>query len=562
MLTKLYLKNIALIDSATIEFSNGLNVLSGETGSGKSVIIDSLNFVLGAKAEKSMIRHGENECFAEAVFDVNDYKDPSFFEENGVDVEDGLLIISRKYNQQGKGEIRVNGRTFTSSSLRQITSTLVDVHGQSEHYTLIKQEEQLKVIDGFCEEEFFKSKERLNLLCNEYRELNEKISSLGGNSQLREQRLDILSYQIKEIADANLKEDEEDELLSLKSKLKNMQKIIDAFNECKGVLSGNLSIISQLQDLSMGLRSIIDYDKEYSELYDRIESVKIELDDITDTILDKADNIDFKENELEKIEDRLDLIKTLKRKYGKTIKEVLEFLYNAEEEYDKLKNADAEIEKLTIKIDAVHENILKEYSLLTKCRKKSAQDFSSKVINELKELGMDKSSFSVDFLESDENTISKNGIDKIEFMFSANLGEPLKPLSKIISGGEMSRFMLSLKAITAKVEQISTMIFDEIDTGISGKVAKIVAKKFAKISKGTQVIAISHLPQISAMSDVSLLIQKEEEKGKTYTKVSTLTTENKVYEIVRLIGGTLDNDNALNLANDLIKECNEYKKSL
>lgn len=563
MLKSLQLKNVALIERAEIEFEKGLNVLSGETGSGKSVVIDSINFVLGAKADKTMIRHGENDCLVIAVFDVENLTGvKNLLADSGFDDSDEI-IVSRKLTADGKSSIRLNGEPVTLGMLRTITGNLIDVHGQSDHYSLLKDSEQLAVVDNFSGDNLKILKNQCSDICKDLREIDEKMLSFGGSESERAIRADILKYQIEEIKNADPKEGEEDELLAKRKKIQSAEKIAEAFGETKNAIDGENCISDLLGSALRRLGQVASLDDEYSSLFDRLKSVSEELTDISSVSEDILDGLEFNEEDADKIENRLDVIKNLKRKYGNTEKEIEEFLQNAENEYDKLCNFDAEYAELTSlkqKKIAVLNDI---YRKISDERKNQAKKLSSKVTGELRQLGMKDAEFKIDFeplKEISDAPYSGNGGDRVEFMFSANLGEPVKPMSKIISGGEMSRLMLALKTVISSYHEISTYIFDEIDAGISGKTAETVAEKFADISKDVQIIAISHLPQIVSFSDYSYKIAKYTENGKTYTGITKLDDSEKVEEVVRLIGGDLTSKSAVEHATELIEKANEYKR--
>ena len=566
MLQKLSIKNIALIDSAEINFTEGLNVLSGETGAGKSVIIESLNFVLGAKADKTLIRSGEGECLVCAEFLVeNNYAIKSLCSDFEIEYDD-LLIIKRKFTIDGKSTIKVNGETVTLAMLKKFTSLLVDVHGQSEHYNLLKQSNQLKLIDSFSDGSLFNIKEKLHDLFIEYKSVLADMDSLGGDEASRLLRLDILNYQINEIINANIKENEEEELKNLKSKFINQEKILNALNSVKLALSDDGGSCDTLSNLVRIVLSIESFSNTYSVIRERLDGVVSELDDLSLEINSLIDDLDLAEVNVDEIEERIELIKTINRKYGGDYTSVLNYLKDARIEKDKLENFNELAQNLLLRKANLEKEIYNNYLNLSENRRKIALEFCSSVLKELRELNMDKACFDIKFNQAQSfeecKFESENGFDRIEFMFSANLGEPLKPLSMVISGGEMSRFMLSIKAQTAKYDNVSTFIFDEIDTGISGVVAKVVAEKFAKISKSVQIIAISHLPQICAMADTNLLIKKTEESGKALTNVHLLNETEKISEITRLIGGDTLSDTGKLHAIELIKNANEYKIKL
>ncbi len=557
MLQQLLIKNIALIDCAEINFTKGLNVLSGETGAGKSVIIESLNFALGAKADKTLIRNGESECFVQAVFDVSEnLLVKEIFEDFEYEVED-VLIITRRFTIDGKSTIKINGNTANVSMLKKFTSALVDVHGQSEHFNLLKTANQMSLIDKFGGDEISLLKEKLKNKYAEYKKIKVELEQLGGDEQQRLIRLDILDYQIKEIEKYELKEDEEDQLLNIKQKLKYQEKIINALNAVKNAVTDEGGISDVLSNVIKISDTITDFSQEYASINERLNSIFADIEDVGDTASSLLEDFDFSDYNINEIEERLEIIKSLKKKYGTSIQEIYEFLDNAKAEKEKLENFNELAEKLLINKDKAETIIYNDYLSLNNLRKKYSEQFSKNILTELKELGMNKAQFNITFKDlpckDDCKFDSANGIDELEFFFSANLGEPLKPLSQVISGGEMSRFMLAIKAQTAKYNQLSTFIFDEIDAGISGVIAKVVAEKFVKISKDVQIIAISHLPQISVMADNNLLIKKTENDNKTTTNVLQLAEDDKIIEIIRLVGGDVNSKSAIAHAEDLIK---------
>ena len=565
MLAKLTIKNVALIERADIEFEDGLNVLSGETGAGKSVILDSVNFVLGAKADRSMIRYGETECMVKAEFVVQESsKAVACLREMDIDT-DGEIVISRKFTEAGKNAIKINGNTVTATMLRNVTDSLVDVHGQSEHFFLLKESNQLKTLDNVVGKGLIPLKEELSALLKEKKQINERIAMLGGDEQERGRRLDILSFQIEELEGADLKEGEEEELLLKRNKIVNMEKIIAALREAMQAMSGECGVLDGLRYASRSMLGISRIDEAYSALCDRIEGVASDAEDISETLSDMADSLDFDENEAEETEARLDLLRGLKRKYGTNYQEMNAFLEKAKAEYDLLSDCEGQYAALTAEIEKLNKKIYAVCKKITELRKKEGASFCKRVIEELKTLNIASAQFDIEFTDYTEADVDKagvNGLDSVCFMFSANAGEPMKSLGKIISGGEMSRFMLAIKTQLSEVNEISTYIFDEIDAGISGKTAKVVGEKLARIAKGTQVIAVSHLAQIAVMSDAEYLIEKEEIGGKTLTQVHCLDENGRVKELVRLLGGADEDEFALKHAEELLKQAKEYKHSI
>ncbi|MBE5764303.1 MAG: DNA repair protein RecN [Clostridiales bacterium] len=561
MLVSLHLKNIALIDEAEIEFCSGINILSGETGAGKSVILDALNFVLGAKADRTMIRHGEDFCLASCTFSNYSPLINKVLEEFDIEASNEL-IIKRKFDLSGNGYIKLNGENVTATMLRKVTSLLVDVHGQSEHFLLLSKAKQLECIDSGA-----KLDSELDSLSKILAELNSKIKefeSLGGNPDERARRLDLLDYQINEIEKADLKEGEKEELLQNKILALNFEKLTTNLQAVYSAISNEGGAIDSLLTVQHNLKSICDLGDNYNQLLDRTLSVCDELEEISSTVDDILSNFDFDGLNIDEIEQRLEVYSNFARKYGTSYENIINYLEKAKLEKDSLINFEKNSAELFKEIQTLKAKAYSKCEKLSVLRKKFATDFAKRVTLKLAELGMPNAKFLVQFEDlpaiEEISSFSASGLDKIEFMFSANAGEPLKPLSKIISGGEMSRFMLALKTQLSVIS--SCYVFDEIDAGISGVAASIVAKQFAQIATEKQIIAISHLPQITAMSDRSILIAKEEVKDKTHTNLKVLTADEKVTEINRLIGAVANDEIASLHARKMIEEADNYKNSL
>ena len=559
MILELSLKNFAVIKSANIEFTKGLNVLSGETGAGKTVIVSALNFVLGAKADKTLIRYGENCAEAQLIVDIsNNYDAKLVLSEFDVDCDDDNLIIRRKINIDGRSDVKINGVSATLQMLKKLTLTLCDVYGQSEHYALLYKANQLAVLDNFIGEEVLILKTEIKDCIDKIKEINKTLEDFGGSVSEREYKLDLLSYQINEIEKANLTSGEEESLLEKKKLISNLEKIGNALNDCKGILGEDNCAIDMISSAYSRLNSISNYSQNYQDIADRLYNLKSEADDILGEVEGFLDDIDFDEEDRIYTEERLDLIKNLKRKYGNSIEEINEFLEKARVEFDKINEFEEISNKCNLELKNLQEILTSKYQKLTLLRQKGANEFSAKITNELKTLGMKSASFNVNFEPLNTSNLLYNGIDDVEFLFSANAGEPLKSMSKIISGGEMSRFMLAMKIVFSNGEK--TYIFDEIDAGISGEVAKVVAEKFAVLSKNSQVITISHLPQIVSFSDLSFKIEKFDDGAITTTEVKALDNDGKIKEVMRIIGG--ESDASKEHAINLINSANAYKKSV
>ena len=466
--------------------------------------MDSVNFVLGAKADRSMIRYGESECMVKAEFLLPESsKAIATLREMDIDT-DGEIIISRKLTEAGKSSIKINGNAVTAAMLRSVTDSLVDVHGQSEHFFLLKESNQLKTLDGVIGAELLPLKSELSELLKDKKDVEARIALLGGDEKERGRRLDILHFQIEEIEAADLKDGEEEELLVKRNKINNLEKIISAIREGIQALSGEGGVLDGLRVTERALSGISRIDAEYERLYEKVESVASDADDIAQTLSDLADELYFDEREAEETEARLDLIHGLKRKYGADISEIQAYLEKITAEYELLSDCEGQYAILTAEKSKLEKRIYTLCKKMTELRKTRGAAFCKRVTDELKTLNIASAQFEIAFKEYEEGDVGRanaNGLDEICFMFSANAGEPMKSLGKIISGGEMSRFMLAVKTQLSDVNEISTYIFDEIDAGISGKTAKVVGEQLARIAKNTQNIAVSHLAQIAVMSD-------------------------------------------------------------
>ena len=562
MLCQLSIENIALIDKLELELKNGLNILSGETGAGKSIIIDSLNFVLGERADKSLIRFGTDKASVEAVFE--DYLTPSIkdcLDDLGIEAED-VLILRRKMSADGKNECRINGRISTLSALKSLTELLVDIHGQHEHQSLLKSTNHIKLLDKLGEKKIATVKGEVEKNFDDYTSLKKEFLRFG-NADERERKLDILSFQIDEIEKADVKDGEEDELLSARKRIRNMEKIISALEGAKNLLDGydSQSVSASIKNANSLLNTISSYDENIAPIADRLDSCKVEITDISETLSDMLQKLDFDSRSAEQIEERLEVVRTILRKYGGSYESLQKFYEEATKEAQTLSNATERVERLETEIKVAAEKLLASAKELSQERRKIADKFEKDITKELCDLGMGGSTFKVEIDSTDDvDQISANGADSVEFMISPNVGEPLKPLAKIISGGEMSRFMLAFKNILAGVDDIGTMVFDEIDTGISGNISQVVSEKMCNISRARQVIAVTHMPSLASMADNHYLISKSTENGKTLTHVDLLKDDTD--EVARLIGGNDYSIYAVPHAKEMKANAQRYKDSL
>ncbi len=564
MLANINIKNIALISNLDVEFNQGLNILSGETGAGKSIIIDSLSFVLGKRADKSLIRYGENSASVTAVFEDIGENTKNLLAECDIEIEDEL-ILKRTMTLDGKNTCSVNSQRVTLGTLKEIASTLADIYSQHESVVALNSQFHLEIVDRYGEAELVKLKEIQQKLYCEYKDVCKKLDKYGSLNDVNK-NIDLLEYQINEITQANLKENEEEELIALRHKLNNSQYIISTLNESYNILNGDESenILSMLGYVTSSLFKLHEFDETFGELAERLESCKIEIKDVCYTLNDIAQSSEFNMSEYEACEERLTTIRSLKRKYGDSIEEIYNYLDKIQEEYDFLADGEEKVKEYEeMKLDLL-KSLYDNTQKLSAERQKIAKRLSIELLGELKQLGMSSCKFHVEFtpLNKFEDFLpTANGSDNAVFMFSANAGQPEKELSKVISGGELSRFMLAMKKIIANLDGISIMVFDEIDTGISGKIAQIVAQKMYDISKDKQVLAITHLPQLASMADSHYLIEKSSANGQTLTKLIFLDENQRLNELSRLIGGQDVSSYAIPHAKEMLEFAERYKNS-
>ncbi|MBZ4662393.1 MAG: recN [Caloramator sp.] len=539
MLLKLRIKNFALIDELELDFSEGFNVLTGETGAGKSILIDSVSFLVGEKFNREIIRTGCDYAYVEGIFEIKNDKVNYLLRENGIDNDD-YLILAREINQNNKSILRVNGRTTSLSFIREISKYLIDIHGQHEHQSLLDETKHIDILDSFCGDIFKSVKIGYRELFEKLKSIEKEIDRLTQDEHLRLRKIDLLRFQVQEINDAQLKEGEEEELIQRRDILKNAEKIFSCLNLAYQKIYSSDSYESAFDSIGsamISLEQVSQFDEKLNNIKNAIEEVYYKLEDAIESIREYKDKIEYNDEELNEIENRLDLINKLKRKYGKDIKEILNYYNNISIELEELEKSDETLEELKKQ----HEDILNELNLvankITNIRKETGIKLKEKIEAELKYLGMEKAVFEVEIAEKDK--FDNNGKDEVKFMISSNIGEPLKPLHKVASGGEISRIMLAIKSVVADVDSIPILIFDEIDTGISGRTAQSVAEKMVLISKKHQILCVTHLPQIASMGDKHFKIQKIVSENKTITLVNDLQNQDRIDELARMLGGAI-----------------------
>ncbi|MCL2598548.1 MAG: DNA repair protein RecN [Firmicutes bacterium] len=560
---KLTIKNVALISEMDIEFEKNLNILSGETGAGKSIIVDSLFLLLGAKYDKSLLSHGQEFGLVEGVFEVGQ-NTQKVLDEFLIESE-GDLIVTRRFDQEGKNTIRINGRSANIAMLRDITNTLVDIYGQNQHLTLLESSSQLRLVEFFDKKGIAKSLEQVSGVYAGYKETKKQLNSLGSESE-RQREIETLTSQIAEIEDAAVVDNEEENLIAKRKVLLSSERVSVALQSVVETMAEQEGSVLQLLGVCKNALAHIKDVQEFETLATRVESVKWEIKDIADTASDAIASFEGQGNDIDGIEKRLELVRKIKRKYGAG-KVLAEYLQRAKERLDLLCDADAVASKFEKKLATQRAELYKTCEELSELRRVAAGKLEKAMIQELDELGMQGAKFEVRFadkptLQEMDKRVGANGFDGVEYYLSTNKGQPIKPLAKVISGGEMSRFMLAIKVIMSQIESIDTLIFDEIDTGISGVIGQAVAKKLAKISRHKQVLCVSHLSQIVAMADKNYLIAKSENKNqKTTTSIVPISGKQKTKEVARLSGG-MSSDTALRAANELEQWSIEYKKAL
>lgn len=550
MLSVLKIQNIAIIESAEIEFSEGFNVLSGETGAGKSIILDSINAVLGFRTSRELIRTGENEAQVTALFSCIGENVKTKLRELGLpETPDDSLLVSRTISND-RNVCRVNGALTNVSVLREIGTQLMSIHGQQDNRELLDSENHINYIDTVSSKQ--------DMICdlkNIYDELMQtksEIKKLSGDKAEKARKADILSFQINEIEKAEINPGEWEALKNRRSELQNFEKIQEGLYGAYGALSGDEGFRGAVELVSSAYRelsSISQYSKDVEEMSEKLGNLYYELEDIADNVRNSVSDEGFSREELENTENRINTIYNLSKKYGETEEEILEFLENAKAEYKDISFSDEKLEELKELYEIQHEKAMKLAKELSSVRKKVALDFADKVCKELEFLDMPKVEFVVDFKEIE---LCEKGIDEVEFLISANVGEIPKPLAKIASGGELSRIMLAFKTVLANKDKISTMIFDEIDSGVSGRAALKVASKLKEVSVGKQVLCVTHLAQLMAYADNHYLIEKAAKNGKTYTSVTPLDTDGRKNEIARIISGGEITDTQLKNAEEML----------
>ena len=526
MINTLHIKNVGIIDDLMIDLNEGFNVLTGETGAGKTLIIDSLGVIAGERFSKEIIRYGENYSLIEASI---------YLPNRGY--EEDTVVISREINLKGKNTCKINGRLVTVNELKEFMKNVIDIHSQNSNHSLLNVSTHIELLDKYIGKDIFTLKKEYLKKYKEYLKIKDELDKNYGDDREKQRKLDILNYQKNEIEEASLKEGEEDELEEKRNFYMSSEKINMGLSEAEERLSENT-----IDNIGIAIRSIEkieSFNSNYQDVVSRIRECYYELQESLNDISGFKEDLYYDEEEQNEVENRLDLIKSLKRKYGNNIKEILEYKNKVEEEIEKIENMESYINSLKINLEKV-QNKMCEISLeMNKIRTNYSEKLSCKINKELKELEMKNAKFNIKIDFSEENNFNKNGLDKVEFMISTNVGEEEKSLIKIASGGEMSRIMLAIKSVLADVDETPIVIFDEIDTGISGKAANSTGEKMKKISKKHQVLCVTHLASIAAKGDYNYFVSKKVENGKTKTHIKKLNENELLEEIARISSGTV-----------------------
>lgn len=565
MLQELSIRNFAIINELALSLEEGLTVLTGETGAGKSIIIDAVQLLVGGRGSAEFVRHGEKKAEIEGIFFIEDgHPCHAKCEEFGIELEDGMVLLKRDISQSGKSACRVNGKLVTIAILREIGRALIDVHGQHESQELMDETKHLMLLDQFGTQEILPAKAAYVELYMEYEQVQRQIRSLTENEQQMAHRLDLIQFQFNEIEQANLELNEDEVLNEEKSRLVNFERLFDTLQTAYNSLQGEQKGLDWVGLSMSNLEQAAEIDANLAQTNESVANSFYLLEEAASTIRHQLDALEYDPDRLQVIEDRLNEISQLKRKYGTSISQIVEFASSIEEEIESITNRESTIKELERKRTSIEKDLSLEAAHLTDVRKKWAQSLTDEIHEQLKALYMDKAVFEVRFhsySDSERTIYRKEGTDSIEFFISTNPGEPLKPLIKVASGGEISRIMLALKTIFSKHQGITSIIFDEVDTGVSGRVAQAIAEKIHAVSVHSQVLCISHLPQVAAISDNHLFISKEVKNDRTITHVLPLEEADRIREISRMISGVEITDLTLSHAKELLELAHSIKKT-
>ncbi|WP_262173314.1 DNA repair protein RecN [Saccharococcus sp. Marseille-Q5394] len=561
MLGEISIHNFAIIEHLEVTFEEGLTVLTGETGAGKSIIIDAVQLLAGARGSQEFIRHGAKKAELEGMFTIDDENHPVFkkLTEFGIDCEDGIIILRRDLNASGKTTCRVNGKLVTIASLREIGSQLIDIHGQHDNQELMHEKRHIHLLDQFAGVDLAEAHRNYSDIYSQYMKLKRRLETANENEQQVAQRIDLYSFQLKEIDNAELIIGEEEELEEEKMKLQHFNRIFERLNTAYESISGDNHALDWVGSAMSDLEDAASVDKELESHSEIISSSFYSLQDTAHELKNIIDRMEYDPTRLPIVEDRLAMLVSLKRKYGATIEDILIYREKIADDLDQLLNRDERLGQEQEKLIQLEKDLEVEANELSIIRQESALRLQDAIMQQLKELHMEKSTFNVSITRKASGSFDSNGFDEVVFLISTNLGEPLKPLVKIASGGELSRIMLALKTIFSKHQGVTSIIFDEVDTGVSGRVAQAIADKIAMVATHSQVLCISHLPQVAAMADHHLLIRKEVKSNRTTTAVAEITDLERTKELSRMLSGAEITELTLQHADELLSMADERK---
>ena len=551
MLLEISIKNFAIIESISLNFEQGMTVLTGETGAGKSIIIDAMNMMLGARATTEVIRHGAPKAEIEGLFSIESNRAlEEIFDEQGLELSDEI-IIRREILQNGRSISRVNGQMVNLSVLRTIGQQLVDIHGQHDQEELMRPHRHIQMLDEFGDASFFELKEAYQTSFDNYRRMRKQVLDIKKNQQEHKARIEMLEFQMAEIEAANLKAGEDIALNQERDKLLNHKHIADTLTNAYSMLDNEeFSSLANVRSAMNDMESLEEFDQEYREISSSLSESYYILEDITKRLESIIDDLDFDGNRLMQVESRLDLIHTITRKYGGSVDDVLEYFAKITDEYNLLTGNNLSSEDMEIELKKLEKNLVDLAGQVAQARHKIAQDLEAEIKQELQDLYMEKAQFQVRF---SQGKFSREGNESVEFYISTNPGEDFKPLVKVASGGELSRLMLAIKSAFSRKEGKTSIVFDEVDTGVSGRVAQAIAQKIHKIGQNGQVLAISHLPQVIAIADYQFFIEKISNEHSTVSTVRLLTVEERIEEVAKMLAGENVTEAALNQARELLQ---------
>ncbi|VED27870.1 DNA repair protein RecN [Staphylococcus warneri] len=554
MLQTLSIKQFAIIDELEIQFSDGLTVLSGETGSGKSIIIDAIGQLIGMRASSDYVRHGEKKAIIEGIFDIDNSKDAiHVLQDLNIDIDEDFLLVKREIFSSGKSICRINNQTITLQDLRKVMQELLDIHGQHETQSLLKQKYHLQLLDDYAGNQYSDLLSQYHDVFNRYKSKRKELEELESADQALLQRLDLMKFQLEELTEASLKEGEVDQLETDIKRIQNSEKLSLALNNAHMTLTDENAITDRLYELSNFLNEINDIvPDKYVKLKEEVDQFYYTLEDAKHELYDEMTNTEFDEQVLNELESRMNLLNNLKRKYGKDVSELIAYQGKLENEINKIENYEQSTSQLREEINDLYKQVIKVGKSLSAERRKVARELRDHIVSEIQNLQMKDANLEISFKPLDEPNIE--GIEFVEFLISPNKGEPLKSLNKIASGGELSRIMLALKSIFVQSRGQTAILFDEVDSGVSGQAAQKMAEKMRDIAKYIQVICISHLPQVATMSDHHLLISKHTTEDRTTTQVKELENDDRIDEVARMISGASVTDLTRENAKEMIAQ--------